>query len=110
MRWDSGEGRSSGLEQAEVPRKQTQGTLGREGRNRVPQGAGRQGWGSQDFHLLHSIISTTDSDRLGVGGEVDGHSGLWEAAAPYPDIGQGQDSWHHSSFLAESVKWAHKSP
>lgn len=52
----------------------------------------------------------TGYHELGPGWEVDGHLGLWEAAAPYPDIGQGQDSWHHSSCLAESVKWAHKSP
>lgn len=64
MRWDSGEGRGSGLKQAEVPPKQIKGAVGKEGRNRVPQGAGRQGWGSQDFYLLHSIISTTYNDRL----------------------------------------------
>ena len=52
------------MKQAEVPLKQTKGAFGREGRNRVPQGVGRQGWGSQDFYLLHSIISTTDNDRL----------------------------------------------
>lgn len=65
MRWNSGGGGEAvDWSRLRFPVNEARAPSGREGRNRVPQGAGRQGGGSQDFHLLHSIISTTDTDRL----------------------------------------------